>query len=71
MQYVLGFGVDRDETKGAALFQQAADQGLAEAQFCLGECYLCGSGVEQDHTKAASFFRLAADQGHPHAQATG
>ena len=39
-----------------------AKQGMAEAQFNLGNMYDMGLGVPQDHEKAVNWFRLAAEQ---------
>jgi hypothetical protein len=64
---------------GAALYERGyhamafqvvhplADQGVAAAQFILGEMYLGGLGVPQDDPEAVRWFRLAADQSDPHA----
>ena len=46
----------------------AAEQGLVDAQFMLGNIYGAGSGVPQDAAEAARWFRLAAEQGHADAQ---
>lgn len=51
-----------------ALFQQAAAQGSAEAQFRLGAMYLEGRGVAPDTTAAEKWFRQAAGQGHADAE---
>ncbi len=45
-----------------------AEQGFAEAQYALGECYEEGEGVEQDLEEAAKWYRLAAEQGHEDAK---
>lgn len=44
--------------------RKAAEQGHAEARFCLGECCEEGVGVEKDPVEAARWYRLAAEQGH-------
>ncbi len=41
-------------------FRKAADQGLAQGQFNLGEAYAKGQGVKQDRTQAYMWFSLAA-----------
>jgi len=48
--------------------RKAAEQGDAEAQFQLGECYRLGTGVAQDIEEAAKWYRKAAEQGHAVAQ---
>ena len=45
-----------------------ANQGNADAQGFLGDCYRKGDGVEQDFTKAADYYTKAAEQGHAQAQ---
>ena len=50
------------------LFEQAADQGHAVAQYNLGCMYHEGQGVAQDFTKAREWFELAAAQGNAQAQ---
>ena len=47
---------------------QAAEQGLAMAQFNLGITYASGRGVLKDEVEAVKWFRLAAGQGHANAQ---
>ena len=46
----------------------AAEQGVATAQYNLGVHYLEGEGVEKDSVEAVAWFRKAADQGFPNAQ---
>ena len=48
--------------------REAAEQGLAEAQFDLGWMYAQGRGVIRDDAAAAKWYRKAADQGFSHAQ---
>jgi TPR repeat protein len=65
--------VSQDKVQAARLFRQAADQGHANAQCCLGICYKEGGGVPQegvpqDKAQAARLYRQAADQGHAKAQ---
>ena len=47
---------------------QAAEQGVAEAQFNLGWMYANGQGVRQDYAQAVQWYRRAAEQGHAQAQ---
>jgi TPR repeat protein len=49
-------------------YREAAEQGLAPAQYNLGVCYENGQGVEQDYTQAAQWYRKAAEQGLAEAQ---
>ncbi len=48
--------------------QQAADQGVANAQVSLGWMYLTGLGVEQDLQRARSWYRKASLQGNEQAK---
>ncbi len=48
--------------------QQAADQGNAEAERCLGLIYANGHGVPVDYALALRWFQKAADQGYADAQ---
>ncbi|MEL6152995.1 MAG: SEL1-like repeat protein, partial [Bacteroidota bacterium] len=45
-----------------------ANQGLAEAEFNLGEMYKNGYGVAKDYKKAAVWYQKAIDQGHEAAE---
>jgi hypothetical protein len=54
--------------EAAAWFRKAADQGYAEAQTKLGDCYVKGDGVKQDSAEAVKWYRMAAEQNHPIAQ---
>ena len=57
-----------DETEAVKWYRKAAEEGNADAQAALGNCYLDGTGVEKEETKAVRLFRKAAEQGHPEAQ---
>ena len=57
-----------DYSTALICFQQAADQGYADAEFDLGIMYMYGYGVEQSYENAAQYFQLAADHGHAEAQ---
>lgn len=49
-------------------YTKAAEQGYAEAQFCLAECYITGIGTERNWERAIDWYRKAAEQGHAEAQ---
>ena len=49
-------------------YRKAAEQGHAEAQNNLGECYYYGNGVEKNYKEAAKWYRKAAEQGDAYAQ---
>ena len=46
----------------------AAEQGHADAQCCLGQCYMTGDGIEEDLGQALTWLRKAVEQGHADAQ---
>ena len=48
--------------------RKAAEQGVAVAQFNLGDFYYEGEGVEQSYTEAVIWYRKAAEQGDADAQ---
>ncbi len=50
------------------LWEAAAEQGLAEAQFNLALTYQQGEGVDVNFKKAVEWFEKAAEQGDAHAQ---
>ena len=54
--------------KSAALLDEAADGGDAEAQFALGLLNLLGRGVDRNLGEALKLFRLAAEQGDAQAE---
>ena len=49
-------------------YQKAAEQGIAESQYNLAQCYANGLGVKQDAEKAVFWYQKAAVQGNPYAQ---
>ncbi|HIC12071.1 MAG TPA: sel1 repeat family protein [Sulfurimonas sp.] len=51
------------------LYQKAANQRNAAAQYNLGMIYEKGQGVKQNYIKAAKLYQKAADQEHAGAQA--
>jgi TPR repeat protein len=50
--YETGVGVPGNLYQAAALYQQAAEKGIAEAQQLLGRCYEEGRGVFKDSEMA-------------------
>jgi TPR repeat protein len=52
-----------DEALAAQLLQDAANEGLPEAQFNLGKCYESGNGVAEDLAAAIGWYEKAAGQG--------
>jgi hypothetical protein len=71
-EYQVGFDYEyaypQDDAQAAVWFRKAAEQGLAEAQFSLGEFYDQGDGVTQDDAQAALWYRKASEQGYAPAQ---
>jgi TPR repeat protein len=49
--------------QAVALYRQAAQAGLAEAQFALGQAYAAGKGVDQNYLLAVRWLSEAAQQG--------
>ena len=47
---------------------RAAEQGFAEAQYELGECYYYGNGIDENETEAVKWYQKAAEQGDTDAQ---
>lgn len=57
-------GVQKDDTQAVVWFRKAAEQGLGEGQYHLGQMYMAGRGVPQDDKEAAKYFLAAAEQWH-------
>ena len=53
----------QDAAEAARWYRLAAGQGLADAQFSLGDRYESGKGVPQDYLQAHMWYNLAAAQG--------
>ncbi|MBR2126222.1 MAG: SEL1-like repeat protein [Akkermansia sp.] len=61
--------IDRKQYDGVpALLRPAAENGYAQAQNLLGDCYYDGHGVPQDYAQAVQWYRKAAEQGDADAQ---
>ena len=61
--YESGRGVPQSWAEAAIWFRNAADQGLADAQYDLGRTYADGRGVQRDYVRAYLWFSLATGQG--------
>jgi TPR repeat protein len=61
--YQFGAGVPEDYTKAAEWCRKSADQGVAVAQYMLGDAYRFGKGVRRDYKLAVEWLRKSADQG--------
>jgi hypothetical protein len=55
--------VPQDFAKAAEFYRRAADLGVAEAAFYLGNLYRDGRGVTRDREAAYRWYRKAAEQG--------
>jgi len=60
--------VVQDKDKAVEWYMKAAEQGYANAQNNVGECYFNSVGAVMDKTKAIKWFTKAAEQGHAKAQ---
>ena len=60
--------MEKDERKAFKWYKEVAEQGNAEAQNSLGDCYYNGKGVEQDASKAVEWYKKAAEQGNEDAK---
>lgn len=49
-------------------YRKAAERGMAEAQYSLGERYTFGEGVPKDHVEATKWYRRAVEQGNANAE---
>ena len=55
-------------TDAVALYQQAANQNLPQAQYQIGYMYYAGDGIQRNDPMAAAWLKKAADQGLAQAQ---
>jgi TPR repeat protein len=62
--YLKGQGIEQNYAKALSLFQKAAENGMAAAQFVAALMYSRGDGVKQDYVEAAKWLEKAAQQGH-------
>ena len=69
-QLEAGFAFYRNNNpvRAAYWFGAAARQGVAEAQYNMGRCFLAGYGVEKNIHAAFEYFKLASDRDLPPAQ---
>jgi TPR repeat protein len=58
----------KDYIDAASWYPSIFDQGAANEQFQIGECYRKGMGVPQDYCEAAEWYQKAAEQGYADAQ---
>ena len=58
----------KDYATALPLYEKAAEQGDATAQFNLGIMYENGKGIAQDYSRACDWYEKAAEQGDAYAQ---
>ena len=58
----------KDYKTSNKLWLPLAEQGVADAQYTLGQMYLNGQGVSQDYKEALKWYRLSAEQRNEQAQ---
>jgi TPR repeat protein len=58
----------KDLAEAVKWYRKSANQGLAVAQYNLGDCYLLGDGVAKDSAEAIKWYSKAAEQGDELAQ---
>ena len=59
---------ESEKANAFAQVRKLAEQGYANAQYSLGDCYYFGNGVTQDYAKAVEWYQKAAEQGYAKAQ---
>ena len=62
--YLRGQGVKQDYLEALRWFRKSAEQGLPDAQFCLGSMYFQGLGAKEDRAEALRWYHKSAEQGH-------
>ncbi|WP_321871648.1 tetratricopeptide repeat protein [Paraburkholderia tropica] len=67
LQYTIG--PSKDYRQAFVLFRKAAEQGSANGENSLAQCYEAGHGVERNETEAVVWYRKAAEHGLPVARA--
>ena len=61
--YLWGRGVPQDYAQADYWYHKAADQGLAKANYAIGNLYYYGDGLEQSDSEALVWYHKAADEG--------
>jgi hypothetical protein len=61
-------GTAKDPVEAVRWYRKAAEQGHADSQIALLECYFYGDEVPQDYDEAAYWAHKAAEQGNPYGQ---
>jgi localization factor PodJL len=63
MMHYEGLGGPKNETSAAEWFKRAAELGLADSQFNIGQLYEVGRGVTQNSAEAYKWYLLASRSG--------
>ena len=58
---------EEQKAEGVKWYRKAAEQGDAESQYNLAECYAYAIGVSQDETESMNWLQKAAENGWPEA----
>ena len=61
--YIVGYGCIKDYKKAVRYISNAANNGIAVAQYLIGACYDNGIGIQQDLERAMYWYKEAAEQG--------
>lgn len=61
--YLVGYGCIKDYKEALRHISNAANNGIAVAQYLIGVCYYNGIGIQQDLERARYFYKEAAEQG--------
>ena len=64
----MNMGIEEKEETAFKWYKKAAEQGYAEAQNALGDCYRYGTGIEKDENAAREWYEQAASQGNGEAE---
>ena len=62
-----GYNIEKDDSKAAEWFLNAAEQNYAIAQYNIGTCYKNGYGVAQNYSEALNWYLKAAENGYGNA----
>ena len=55
-------GLEQNYAEAAKWYLKSTDNGFADAQFCIGKCYMLGLGVKQNEELGLEWFERAAAQ---------
>lgn len=68
MLYEYGRGVPKDYREALRWYRKAAEQGMAPAEFSVGEAYALGREVTKDDREAVRWYLRSAEQNYAAAQ---